>query len=343
MNELGVNELGVTDVNAWLSRVGWTVWALVPVAAISLHFGPAQRWDRREQAERLIVGADAAQREATRRQGEAYEAHLAALAARKRATGTEDATLVKQAADAEETESLAATKAEGACRRVVDALSPAIELMRESDAAIERELRVARAHAAVRSGDIGEGADDLEAMLDDLANEGKGETELARKARAELGTAYYYGARLLRMSGKPAEVWKEVAGRARQQFRYLAEHEGESATTRTEVGQHGAIPVEAEEKASHGASGVAGSGAVDASGGTTPRASVTDDNRRNVELVLNLEQSSLDELYAKARPKDSPTGAGNRLGKGKRRGRGPNGNGPPNNGAGMGDEVGPGW
>lgn len=322
-------------MNAWRSRIGWTVWALVPVAAISLHFGPAQRWDRREQAERSIRGADAAQREATRRQGEAYEAHLAALAARIKAMGTEDATLAKQAADAAEAESAAATKAEGAWRRVVDALSPAIELMRESDAAIERELRVARAHAAVRSGDIGEGADDLEALLDDMANEGKGESELARKARAELGTAYYYGARLLRMSGKPAEVWKEVAGQARQQFRYLAEHEGESATTRIQAGQRGANAIEAEEKASHGASGVAGSGAVDAS--------VADDNRRNVELVLNLEQSSLDELYAKARPKDSPTGAGNRLGKSKRRGRGPNGNGPPNNGAGMGDEVGPGW
>ncbi|MFO0834571.1 MAG: hypothetical protein U0638_06345 [Phycisphaerales bacterium] len=330
-------------MKVWLSRIGWTLWALVPVAALSLHFGPAQRWDRREQAERLILGADAAQREATRLQGEAYEAHLAALAARMKAAGTEDAALAKQAADAAEAESVAATRAEGAWRRVVDGLSPAIELMRESDAAIERELRVARAHAAVRSGDIGEGADDLEALLDDLASEGKGESELARKARAELGTAYYYGARLLRMSGKPAEVWREVAGQARQQFRYLAEHEPESATTRAGVGPRGAIANVGDAEASHGASGVAGSKAVDASGGTMPQASAADDNRRNVELVLNLEQSSLDELYARARPKDSPIGAGNRLGKGKKRGRGPNGNGPPQNGAGMGDEVGPGW
>ncbi len=326
----------------WLSRIGWTVWALVPVAALSLHFGPAQRWDRREQAERLIAVADGAQREAARLQDAAYEAHLAALAARMKAMGAEAATLAKQAADAAEAESAAATKAEGAWRRVADALSPAIELMRESDAAIERELRVARAHAAVRSGDIGEGADDLEAMLDDLASEGMGESELARKARTELGTAYYYGARLLRMSGKPAEVWREVAGQARQQFRYLAEHEPERAT-RSEVGGRGAIANVDDVEASHAALGVAGSKAVGASGEAMPRASVAEDNRRNVELVLNLEQSSLDEMYAKARPKDSPTGAGNRLGKGKRRGRGPNGNGPPQNGAGMGDEVGPGW
>lgn len=312
-------------MKVWLSRIGWTVWALLPVAALSLHFGVAQRWDRREQAEGLIARAEEAQREATRLQGEAYEAHLAAMAARMRAQGTEDAALVRGAAKAAETEGAAAAKAEGAWRRVVDTLSPAIELLRDTDPAIERELRVARAHAAVRSGDIGEGADDLEAMLDDLASEGQGESELARKARAELGTAYYYGARLLRMSGKPAEVWREVAGRARQQFRYLAEQEGGAAAAK--AGRVGGSTTATEG----------------AAGGTAMRATGADDNRRNVELVLNLEQSSLDELYAKARPKDSPTGAGNRLGKGKRRGRGPNGNGPPNNGAGMGDEVGPGW
>lgn len=312
-------------MKVWLSRIGWTVWALLPVAALSLHFGAAQRWDKREQAEGLIARADEAQREATRLQDEAYEAHLAALAARMRMQGKEDAALARDAAKAAEIEGAAAAKAEAAWRRVVDALSPAIELLRDTDSAIERELRVARAHAAVRSGDVGEGADDLEAMLDDLAGEGKGESELARKARAELGTAYYYGARLLRMSGKPAEVWREVAGRARQQFRYLAEQEGGAAAAKADRG---------------GGDATASEGST---GRTTAGKGVADDHRRNVELVLNLEQSSLDELYAKARPKDSPTGAGNRLGKGKKRGRGPNGNGPPNNGAGMGDEVGPGW
>ena len=260
----------------------------MPVAALSLHFGAGQRWDRREQAEGLIVRADDAQREATRLQGEAYEAHLAALAARMRAMGTEDAALARDAAKAAEAEGVAASKAERAWRRVADALSPAIELLREGDASIERGLRVARAHAAVRSGDIGEGADDLEAMLDDLAGEGKGESELARKARAELGTAYYYGARLLRMSGKPAEVWREVAGLARQQFRYLAEQKGGAGAA----------------KASRGGGDAELTGAT---GGAAAGTSVADDNRRNVELVLNLEQSSLDELYAKARPKDSPT------------------------------------
>jgi hypothetical protein len=135
------------------------------------------------------------------------------------------------------------------------------------------------------------------------------------------------------MSGKPAEVWKEIAARSRQQFRYLAEQgQGKAGEARAGTGDDGARDGARD--------GVGGDRRAGATTGTTASA---EDHRKNIELVLNLEQSSLDELYAKARPKDSPIGTGNRLGKGQRRGRGPNGNGPPQNGAGMGDEVGPGW
>lgn len=78
----------------------------------------------------------------------------------------------------------------------------------------------------------------------------------------------------MRLAGKPAAQWREVAGRARQNYRYLAE---------------------------------------DAKARGAPDADVAN-HQKNSELVLNLEQSSLDELYAKARPKDSPTGKANGLG-----------------------------
>lgn len=67
-------------------------------------------------------------------------------------------------------------------------------------------------------------------------------------------------------------------------------------------------------------------------------------HEKNGELVLNLEQSSLDELYAKPRPKDSPTGKCNGLGNQPRPGR--RGNKPgdkPSKGAGMNGEIGDGW
>lgn len=66
------------------------------------------------------------------------------------------------------------------------------------------------------------------------------------------------------------------------------------------------------------------------------------DLQRNVELVLNLEQSSLEELQAKPRPKYEPPG--NREGNRPGRGKSPR---PPrkgdDRGAGAAGDIGPGW
>ena len=63
-----------------------------------------------------------------------------------------------------------------------------------------------------------------------------------------------------------------------------------------------------------------------------------------MELVLDLEQSSLDELFAKPRPKDSPTGTCNGLGKNPGKGRrGKRPGEEPSKGAGMGGDIGDGW
>ena len=127
------------------------------------------------------------------------------------------------------------------------------------------------------------------------------DTPLAIKAREELATAYYYGARLMRLAGKPADEWREVASRARQNFRYLAEDAKARGASGDEIANH----------------------------------------EKNGELVLNLEQSSLDELYAKPRPKDSPTGKCNGLGQKPRPGnKGRNQGQKPAKGAGMNGEIG---
>ena len=165
------------------------------------------------------------------------------------------------------------------------------------------EIRLAKARALVRTGDVAAGANELEDLLLDASDRNEGATPLARAAREELATAYYYGARLMRLAGKPAADWREVAARARQNFRFLAEDAKSRGAASTEVANH----------------------------------------EKNSELVLDLEQSSLDELYAKPRPKDSPTGKANGLGPPKRPGRGPNKDGPPAKGAGMNGEIGNGW
>jgi hypothetical protein len=165
-------------------------------------------------------------------------------------------------------------------------------------------LRLARARALVRAGEIGQGANELEDLLLELGESGDREPPLALAAREELATAYYYGARLMRLAGKPGPEWRKIAALARQNFRYLAERSAEMGRDPERVADH----------------------------------------ERNTELVLNLEQSSREELAFLARPRQSPTGAGDGLGRELRPGRrGRNQGDQPARGAGMNGEIGAGW
>lgn len=287
-----------------LSRFAWTLWALVPVGLLAFHFGPGQAAFREARAAALVEKADGLQQEALRLQGIAYDAHLAAIEARLAAFGKDEEPLHAAARDANAREEAAYAVAADAWKKTADALAEAQAQVDELGGTAREEIRVAKARALVRTGDVASGANELEDYLYDAQERGELSSDLAREAREELATAYYYGARLMRLAGKPADEWRDVASRARQNFRYLAE----------DAKARGAAP---EVVANH---------------------------QKNGELVLNLEQSSLDELYAKPRPKDSPTGKCNGLGNQPRPGK--RGNKPgdkPAKGAGMNGEIGDGW
>lgn len=286
------------------SRIAWSVWALVPIGLLAFHFGPGQAAYREDRAAHLVARADEAQQDALRLQAKAYDAHLAAIAARIAAFGRDDDALRRAALDANAAEETAYADASAAWRRTADALAEAQACVDEVGGPVREEIRVAKARALVRTGDVAAGANELEDILLDAQEHGAADTPLALAARSELATAYYYGARLMRLAGKPADEWREVAGRARQNFRFLAENAKSRGAAGAEVADH----------------------------------------EKNGELVLDLEQSSLDELYAKPRPKDSPTGKANGLGQQPRPGR--RGNRPgdkPAKGAGMNGEIGNGW
>jgi hypothetical protein len=309
--------------NATLSRrLAWTMWALVPVGLLAFHFGPGQLAWKEDRAARIVARAESLQASAVKLQDTAYDAHLAANQARLAAFGKQDDALRNAALEANKNEEAAYAKAAAAWRDTANALAEAEAVVTETGGPVRDEIRLARGRALVRTGDVAAGAAVLEDLLAELMDARAAESAdagapravrtaasndadaLARATREELATAYYYGARLLRLGGQPAEQWREAAARAKQNFRYLAE----DAKTRGASG---------EEIANH---------------------------EKNGELVLNLEQSSLDELYAKPRPKDSPTGNCNGLcdNKGKKPGKRPGGD-KPSKGAGMNGEIGNGW
>jgi hypothetical protein len=221
-----------------LTQVSWTVWALVPVVAVAVHFDSGQQLLARDVAVDMLGHARIVEQDAMTAQGVAYASHLAAIDARA-ATFLSDADTSTQLTldEAVAEEALAYETAAGKWSKTAAAYEQVEERLGAEDSVVRGEVQWSKARARVRSGDVWDGAADLEAILartqqtDDPAN-----ASLARAAREELAAACYFGARLLRLEGKPASLWRPQAIRARQHFRYLAEAEardgGDDATVR---------------------------------------------------------------------------------------------------------------
>src|SRR5262249_28606474 len=112
-----------------IKNIGWTAWALIPVAALSYHFGPGQRAYTEDRAGDLLAQARRLDAEAETAQEVAYESHLAALKARKAVIELktpESAAAAKAAADAEDT---AYIQAAAAWHATADKLHEAQEML----------------------------------------------------------------------------------------------------------------------------------------------------------------------------------------------------------------------
>lgn len=261
-------------------KIGWSLWALLPVAGISYHFGPGQLAYTEDRARDVLSQARSLDLKAQDAQDEAYRLHLETFKARRAAAETRadaDAALAKEAAAREDQ---AYANAAGAWKTCADKLQEAQDMLVAGGSAKANPVRVARDRALIRAGRIAEGVGDLEGLLDALDEAGQQETSLAREAREEAATGYYYGARLMRLAGKPTNEWREVSGWSRQNFRYLAEHAGSQG--------------EAQRSA---------------------------ELQKNLELVLNLEQSGQEDLLARPIPKNSPKGSCENLGTCKNKGK----------------------
>jgi len=283
-----------------ISRLFWPLWWIAPVIVLFVHFGPGQRLLRIERAAEFQRRANVLELEAQAAQDQAYEAHLAAIEARRASGQGLDAELVKAATAATDAEEAAYESAAVAWKAVADELSKAVDTLSPEESAELEGVQISRARALVRSGDVWGGISELETIVQRHATQG-GEDHAV--ARHELATAYYYAARLLRMSGMPAQEWMIESGLARQNFRYLAEKSADAN-------------LQGEESLTH---------------------------QRNLELVLNLEQSDRSELMGKPLPRNSPWQGqqGNRPGPGRKSKK------PPEQrdgrGAGGAQDIPPGW
>lgn len=212
-----------------IARIGWAVWALVPVGAMAFHYGPGQSVYRHDQAADLRRSAISLEEKAASLQAESHARHLASLEARRAAlvSDTPESRLALQRATEAETRAFEASSV--AWKLVADTCARIEETAQGATPETIRKIRWSRARALVRSGDIWSGIEELESIL---ADAGDREGGLIRATREQLGAAYYYGARLMRLAGEPDSEWLIETGKARQHFRYLAERAGSADTAR---------------------------------------------------------------------------------------------------------------
>ena len=122
-----------------LSRLGWTVWALVPVALVTYHFGPGQQLWNEDKAARIVTRAEREQDSAAALQETAYQAHLRAIAARMAAAGTSDPALNAAVRDAEQEEERTASAAKTAWAATAETIQAAKELVGDGDPALRED------------------------------------------------------------------------------------------------------------------------------------------------------------------------------------------------------------
>ncbi len=203
-----------------LARVGWSLWAIIPVIALTLHFGPGQEGVRRDAAAREHRVAQRLEAVAAELQATAHQAQFATLEARGKALLSGDPNDQRQADVNLESEKAAYAEASDAWKAAADAYQE-VEALLEGERA--QQAKWAKARSLVRAGEIYNGIDELEAILAYTDETGQNDGELAIASREELAAAHYYGARILREEGRPPALWRESAGIARQQYRFLTE------------------------------------------------------------------------------------------------------------------------
>ena len=358
---------------AWL----WLIWMLCPVFAISYHYGPGQLWLARDLIGERIQAAGELAVAAQARQDAAYLVQLDVIKARRDAflagvdwqSQSEDPLALK-VLEQEQRQSEAYSEASQSWEEVTVTYSEAIDQMLESlqsagngpqtlaskDQYLLESLRWAEARAMVRSGLVFNGVDQLQALLDIRVSErellvpvsgsqqGQGVDGESRERlpvdaiREELAAAQYIGARLLREEGRAPEIWKPVANSARQQYRYLAERDLKMSSQGNSM--------EVETTGSEIRQTAVERGSVES--GDSGVLSRVERIQRNLEQVLNLEQSSSEQLEGVPLPRQAPMARrpgdgepGERPGKSP--GRGELQDGPPGEGAGIPGPFGSGW
>jgi hypothetical protein len=100
-----------------------------------------------------------------------------------------------------------------------------------------RRIRLERARAQMLAHTLPEAHADLNALVDELKQDGKSDPGMLAAARSAQANSQYYMTWLMRLEGEPRELWEPEVEAARQTYRLLAE-QAEAAGDTTLAGKH---------------------------------------------------------------------------------------------------------
>lgn len=97
-------------------------------------------------------------------------------------------------------------------------------LPEDEDPVVFHQIRLTQIRLRLESYDVGTALPELQELLNECATSYGDDAEITAAVRETLGKAHYMAAWILQGVGAPPEEWRPYAERARQVFRYLAEH-----------------------------------------------------------------------------------------------------------------------
>ena len=105
----------------------------------------------------------------------------------------------------------------------VDDYDAALKQLPADRTALSRRLRLERSKAMMNNSGLPTANKELEALVDELADDASADATLVRDSRRALASSQFYMTWLLRLEGKGREEWEPQVEAARQNYRMLAE------------------------------------------------------------------------------------------------------------------------
>lgn len=100
----------------------------------------------------------------------------------------------------------------------------ALDHLPDEEIGLKRKVRLQRAKMQLMNKELPKAHSDLKSLVDDLVSDENVDPKFLAEAQATLANSRYYITWLMRLEGKPDDLWQKEIDSAQQTYRMLARH-----------------------------------------------------------------------------------------------------------------------